>query len=69
MFSPKSSIPKLASKTGVGFQIKNQGGRPRKKIPVDRIRELSEEGMVIRDIAKKLKIGRSTVSRVLSGKR
>jgi len=45
------------------------GGRPRKNVPVDRIKELSKEGMGVRDISRKLKITPSMVSRVLSGQR
>lgn len=40
-------------------------GRPRKQCPVDKILELKQQGISIRDIAKELNLSRGTVYRVI----
>ena len=53
---------------------RNLGGRPKRDVPVELIRKLSNQGKSVRDITKELKaqgqtISTMTVSRILSGKR
>ena len=52
--------------------LPSKGGRPRKEIPLERIKELSKEGMGVKAIARQLRgegydISAMTISRALKG--
>ena len=71
----KSSVKGVPNHLGYGEVLQrtnktspNNGGRPRKEVPLERIKELSKS-MGVRDIARELNIHHSMVSRILSGKR
>jgi len=65
-------VPKIETSIPIPDTTQNilvHRGRPCKDLPVDRIKELSNQDMNIRQIAEQTGISPMSISRVLSGKR